>query len=97
MTDGKKPRAKKLVKTIRVSEGTHAKFQAFQHDGHHKSADLAMESLLNDSAPAACVFHASEVREALEELASIKRTLLAANISLGVHAAGPIQHGDEGE
>lgn len=97
MTDGKKPRAKKLVKTIRVSEDTHAKFQAFQFDGHYVSADVAMESLLRESAPAKCVFHAGEVREALEELAEIKRTLLAANISLGAHSAGPIQHGDEGE
>lgn len=95
MTDGKKPRAKKLVKTIRVSEDTHAKFQVFQYDGHYGSADLAMESLLAESAPAKCVFHAGEVRAALEELAEIKRALLAGNISFDPQ--GAIQHGNEGE
>lgn len=41
-----------------------------------------------------CIFHAMEVRDALEELAQIKRALLAAGSALG---AGPIEHGDGGE
>ncbi len=49
MTDGKKPRATQLVKTIRVSEQLHERFRAFQFDGHYRSADVAMEALLAES------------------------------------------------
>lgn len=94
MDEEEKPRAEKPVKTIRVSAATHAKFQVYKHDGRHKSADQAMETLLAESAPAKCIFHAEEVRAALEELAEIKRGLLFAHAGL---AARPIQHGDEGE
>lgn len=97
MDEEEKPRVEKPVKTIRVSAATHAKFQVYKHDGRHKSADQAMETLLAESAPAKCIFHAEEVRAALEELAEIKRALLAADVALGVPAVSPIQHGDEGE
>lgn len=49
MTSEGKQRAKPLIKSIRVSGDNHARFQAYQHDGHFRSADVAMESLLAES------------------------------------------------
>lgn len=46
MTEREKPREPVGEKTIRVTADQHARFQAFQYDGHFRNASIAMESLL---------------------------------------------------